>query len=98
CGLRVPLCDVVELGVVLGLDPSIQFYPADDPPRDRAEIARVGRFRSRIFPGLTFATEVPLTIPGDLRAWDALVSIHRLRIGIEAETRIRDFQWVTRRL
>ena len=37
-------------------------------------------------------------MPGDLRAWDGLLTRERLRIGVEAETRLRDVQAVLRRI
>ena len=37
-------------------------------------------------------------MPGDPRAWDALISAGRFRVGVEAETRLRDVQAVTRRV
>ncbi len=98
CATGVRLSDIVELGVALGLDPAFRFYPTGDAPRDRAQIALIDRFRARISPAIPFATEVPLPIPGDRRAWDALIRIGHVRIGVEAETRIRDCQAVTRRL
>lgn len=39
-----------------------------------------------------------MTVPGDRRAWDAVVTIASSRIGIEAETRLRDIQAVVRKL
>jgi len=47
---------------------------------------------------LRWSTEVPLPIPGDLRAWDAVVRGSTWRIGVEAETVIDDVQAVDRRL
>jgi hypothetical protein len=45
-----------------------------------------------------WATEVPLPIAGDLRAWDGLASGEGSRFGVEAETRPRDAQALNRRL
>ena len=42
-------------------------------------------------------TEVPLLIPGDLRAWDATIARTGFVIGVEAETRLRDLQAAARR-
>jgi hypothetical protein len=41
---------------------------------------------------------VPIPIAGDLRAWDAVLRIGSVSIGVDAETRLRDFQAVDRRL
>ena len=41
---------------------------------------------------------MPLPNAGDRRAWDAVIGIARVRIGVEAETRARDEQELERRL
>ena len=43
-------------------------------------------------------TEVPLPTSGERRAWDALIRFAGVRIGVEAETRVRDSQALQRRL
>ena len=43
-------------------------------------------------------TEVAFPIPGDLRAWDAVVLGGDWRHGVEAETRPRDRQALERRI
>jgi hypothetical protein len=43
-------------------------------------------------------TEVPLPIPGDLRAWDAVIARDAWRIGVEGETVLDDAQALDRRL
>jgi hypothetical protein len=45
-----------------------------------------------------WATEVPLRIPGDLRAWDAQLHIAGTVIGVEAEMRSSDLQALDRRI
>ena len=52
----------------------------------------------RIHRSLEWATEVPLPLVGDLRAWDALIRGRGWRCAIEAETRPRDLQALERRL
>jgi hypothetical protein len=96
--------DVPRLGAwceVVGLDLAIRAYPAGDPIRDRAQLALLERFRSRIHPSLRWRTEVPLPIEGDLRAWDAEVrgrDPRPWRARVEGETRISDGQALERRL
>ena len=41
---------------------------------------------------------MPLPNPGDRRAWDAVIGIETVRVGVEAETRARDSQELERRL
>jgi hypothetical protein len=43
-------------------------------------------------------TEVPLPIPGDRRAWDAVIRGSGWNIPVEAETRVRDLQSLERRI
>lgn len=82
----------------LGLRMTVRMYPHADAVRDAAQLALLERFRSRLPPGARWATEVPLPIPGDRRAWDAMVVLGGRRAGCEAETRIRDIQALERRL
>jgi transcriptional regulator with XRE-family HTH domain len=92
---------VGALCAVVGLDLGIRAYPVGDPIRDRAQLALLERLRGRLHPTLRWRTEVPLPIPGDLRAWDAEVRApkpNRWRARIEAETRIADGQALERRL
>lgn len=87
---------------VLGLELSARSYPVGEPIRDSAHAALLGRFRTRLHPMLRWQTEVPLPLPGDRRAWDAVISgdgeAQSWRIGVEAETRPRDLQALERRL
>jgi transcriptional regulator with XRE-family HTH domain len=73
-------------------------YPAGSPIRDAAHTALLDRLRHRIHRSLCWALEVPLSLPGDLRAWDPTITGVGWRIGVEAETRPRDWQALTRRI
>ncbi len=98
---RAPGLGVVDLRralAVVGLDLSVRAYPAGQALRDEAHVRLLERLRQRIGPGARWMTEVPLPNPGDRRAWDALVMLMRIRVGIEAETRARDSQDLQRRL
>jgi hypothetical protein len=66
--------------------------------RDHAHLALLERLRAAIGDALGWQTEVPLPNPGDRRAWDALIRVARVRVGVEAETRGRDSQDLQRRL
>jgi len=87
-----------KLFAVLGFDLSIRAYPAGDPLRDAAQLALLERLRVRCHRLLAWRAEVPLPLPGDLRAWDATVTGLEFRAGVEAETRLRDLQALDRRL
>ncbi len=95
---------LVEVGAwcaVVGLDLTIRTYPAGDPIRDRAQLALIERFRRRLHPSIRWRTEVPIPLPGDLRAWDGEAigrMPHPWRVRVEAETRLADGQALARRL
>ncbi|HET7029072.1 MAG TPA: helix-turn-helix transcriptional regulator [Candidatus Limnocylindrales bacterium] len=83
---------------VVGLDLAIRAFPAGDPVRDRAQLALLERFRAVLHPSLSWATEVPLPVAADLRAWDAVTGTGRWRAYIDAEMVLRDLQALDRRL
>ena len=75
----------------------MRLYPGGDPIRDAAQFGLLSRLRGRIHPDLRWRTEVPLPLPGDRRAWDAVIAGPGFVVGVEAETRLRDIQAVARR-
>lgn len=77
---------------------SCRIYPEGDPLRDTPQVRLLGRFAHRVHALVPMRTEVPIPIPGDLRAWDAVVVVEGTRVAIEAETRIRDGQATWRRI
>jgi len=87
-----------RLAAVLGLDLSVRMFPVGDPVRDEAQLALLERLRRRIHPALGWQTEVPMPIPGDRRAWDAVIRTPDVRIAVEAVTRLRDIQDIERRI
>jgi transcriptional regulator with XRE-family HTH domain len=95
---RVPLVTLATIAAVVGLDLTARLYPGASPLRDAAQAALVRDFRSLVHSTVAWATEVPLPIPGDQRAWDVLLTGADWRFGCEAETRPRDAQALARRL
>jgi transcriptional regulator with XRE-family HTH domain len=89
---------VMCIGSVVGLDLVIRTYPRGDPIRDAGHARLLERFRQRLHEGLTFRTEVPLPIAGDLRAWDAVIGGDGWQIPVEAETVVDDAQALERKL
>lgn len=87
-----------RLLAVVGLELSARAYPSGSPTRDAAHVALLGRLRGRLHGSLRWRTEVPLPIPGDLRAWDAVIEGDGWWVGVEAETRPRDAQALLRRV
>ena len=65
---------ISAVGAVVGLDVRLKAYPGGDPIRDAGQARLLERLRRELHPSLRWRTEVPLPIPGDLRAWDAMIS------------------------
>lgn len=95
---------LARVGAVVGLDVRARAYPGPDPLRDAGQVAVLDRLRVRLHADLSLPREVPLAIPGDLRAWDAMIRGLRgeptlpSKLPVEAETRIADHQAQTRRI
>ena len=85
-------------GLAVGLRLGARLYPDGDAVRDDAQLRLLERFRMILPPVTSWATEVPLPIPGDRRAWDAMIGLNGRRAGCEAETRLADVQAFERRL
>ena len=94
----VTILQMARIGSVVGLDLSVRFYPGGSPLRDAAHLALLERFRGHLSPKLTFRTEVPLPGIGEQRAWDGMVFGAGDPAGVEAETRLSDFQALERRI
>jgi DNA-binding XRE family transcriptional regulator len=97
----VPSASVWVLGRMcrtVGLELAVRAYPGGDPIRDIAQVRLLERFRARLHPGLRWRTEVPLPIPGDRRAWDAVIGGAGWSLPVEAETRVTDAQALVRRI
>ena len=95
---RVPLAVLTRCAAAVGLDLVVRLYPGGPPIRDIAHVQLLADFRARMHRTLRWATEVPLPIPGDKRAWDATVRGPDWTYGIEAETAPRDAQALNRRV
>lgn len=94
----LPALDLFRASAVVGLEIGLRAHPGGPPLRDRAHLELLERLRTSLAPGLGWRTEVPFPRPGDKRAWDALIRIVDVRVGVEAETRARDAQALQRRL
>lgn len=98
---QAPRATVVELArllAVVGLELSARAYPAGPPIKDAAHLRLMARFRARVAPSVAWRFEVPVGKTGDQRAWDAVMLVGAVEIGVEAETRPRDLQALQRRL
>jgi hypothetical protein len=92
------MAELAAIGAAVGRDVRLQAYLAGDPIRDAGTQRLLERFRARLHPSLRMTPEVGLPIPGDLRAWDAMVAASTWRRPAEAETVIDDIQALERRL
>ena len=95
---RVAVVDLARALAVVGLDLHLRAYLGGAPLRDAPHAELLERLRSRLGSGARWNTEVPLPGSGDRRAWDALIIVSGVRVGVEAETRVRDTQALQRRL
>jgi len=89
--------ELAAMAAVVGLDLVVRLYPGPDPVRDHAHVRLLARLQAEL-PGLKWLTEVPLPVPGDQRAIDAVVHLGSRRVGFELETRLVDAQSLVRRL
>lgn len=94
---HVDLGVLVRVASMVGCDLSVTVHPASSPIRDAAHVALLDRLRARLHPSIRWRTEVPIPIPGDLRAADATIEAPDLDAMIEAETRLDDVQALGRR-
>jgi transcriptional regulator with XRE-family HTH domain len=90
---------VAAVGAVLGLDVVLRAYPGDHVLADEPQVRLLRAFRERLGPDWTWRFETKVA-PGDQRTWDASGSHRRggVAIVVDAETRVRDFQAVMRRV
>jgi transcriptional regulator with XRE-family HTH domain len=96
----LPNVSVAQLAVAcaaVGLTLSSRAFPGGDPVRDWAQLRLVAQLRTILPRDVPLRTEVPLPIPGDLRAVDAATRLEGVSIAFEAESRLDDVQALERR-
>lgn len=86
------IADLARHAAVVGLRLHARFYPAGGGLRDAAQLDLLRRLRVRIGDRWVWQLEAPLHIPGDQRAFDALLRRGDTSIAVEAITRLRDAQ------
>ena len=89
-----------ELGVhcaALGLRLSVKAYPEGMPVRDVAQLRLLQRLRLQLHSELGWKTEVMVGGLRDERAWDAVI-FGPQKVGVDAETRLRDMQALQRKV
>jgi transcriptional regulator with XRE-family HTH domain len=101
---QLTVIDMARLHAVVGLELSVRAYPGGRPIRDVAQTVLLAHFRDHLHRSIRWSIEVPLPIPGDQRAWDAVIAgggpnaRTTWRFGVEAETAPHDVQALARRL
>lgn len=97
--LSIP--DAAQLGAVLGLDLAVRLYPSGYRIRDEAQARRLAYLTSFAAAPLRTRLDVPLPqlpdSPREVRAWDCVFYEGAERTTAELESRITDFQAMTRR-
>jgi transcriptional regulator with XRE-family HTH domain len=89
---------LARLASVLGHELSLRIHPVSAGVRDKAHLALLQRFATRLGPAVTWQTEVPMPIPGDLRSADGIAATDEFDAIVEAEMRLHDVQAAERRL
>jgi hypothetical protein len=85
-------------GFAFGLRYSGRLYAEGGPVPDPGQLRLLERFVA-LLPSLARVDrEAPFPIPGDERAWDALVTLDGRRAGCDAETHLRDVLALERRM
>jgi transcriptional regulator with XRE-family HTH domain len=88
----VTLIDLALLCALVGLRPSIRFYPVERPLRDIGRIELLAALNNRIHASWRTTQEVPMPDARDLRAADQLSVIPGCRVMVEAYRRFSDEQ------
>lgn len=81
----------------VGLRLVVRAVPGAGAPLDAGQLALVRRLRAQLPASIHVRTEVPIPIPGDRRAWDAVLTMPSGSVPVEAEARLRDLQAIERR-
>jgi transcriptional regulator with XRE-family HTH domain len=91
--------DVCLVAIVLGLKPRFDLYRVDEGLRDQGSVGLVNRFCALLSPVWLVMREAPFPNLGDFRSWDVLLRLgSSFRVGVEAETRLRELEGLVRRI
>ena len=89
---RVALADLVLIGAVVGVRPSVRFFPTGRPLRDAGQVELLAALTRRMHPSWQHRHEVPMPRAGDLRAADQVSTIRGCSVMVEAYRRFADYQ------
>ena len=88
--------DAARLSRLLGTDLVLNWYPAGGAIRDVGHAALISAFLRLVPTHVRRWLEVPIPQQNDLRAWDVVLELEGRRLGVAAETRVRDWQALLR--
>jgi transcriptional regulator with XRE-family HTH domain len=97
-GMVTTLDLYARLFAVLGGRLSVKVYPEADPLRDEAHLRLIERLIKLLHAAIRARREVPLGIPGDLRAWDLMLMAGARHAAVEAEMVLDDLQALERKI
>jgi len=89
---------IARVAANLGLELGANLFPIGDPVRDKGHQALIRRLRAILAKAWRVVAEMPLPNPRDARSWDLGLRLEAQRVGVEAETAIRDVQRLVRRM
>jgi transcriptional regulator with XRE-family HTH domain len=95
-----PYPDLFEAAMVarvVGLDLVLKLFPGGSALRDAGHVRLVRRFLALLPSFVWRQLEAPIPAAGDLRAWDVLLRLESVLVGVAVETRLRDVQELLRR-
>jgi len=96
---EVTVADVSLVASILGLKLTFDVFRIDEGVRDAGSQRLIERFLAMLASVWLQTREAPFPHLGDLRSWDVLIRLGRdYRVGVEAETRLRDIQELVRRI
>lgn len=78
------------VAAAVGMKVYLRLYPGGRRPLDAPQLALLAAFNERLHRDWRRRLEVPMPIPGDLRAVDELIETERCTCAVEAYTRIVD--------
>jgi transcriptional regulator with XRE-family HTH domain len=90
--------DLARVASNLGLELVANLFPVGDPVRDKGHQALLARLRAILATAWRVVAEMPLPNVRDARSWDLGLRLAAQRVGVEAETAIRDVPWLVRRM
>jgi hypothetical protein len=80
----------------VGLELSANLFPFSKPVRDKGHQALISRFRAVLSAAWHATAEMLLPGLGEKRSWDLGLRLAGQRVGVEAETAVRDVQKLVR--